>query len=193
MEEGFCALDIFPLEIWLRILGYLGPCSLLECAQVDHDFCELAHDERLWLPHAQRVKSKLGLWAPLHDGNMPLWRLFKDTLLCPLSAISPILLGNSICWVPNRDAWHVRCYYLHYSGDYQVEIENDRMLQQVMVRANDHRTEGLDVRALRAGITCTFDRGVNPGAYRRFHAIVRGNDAAEPRDERVWLKIIKLV
>jgi hypothetical protein len=55
---------MLPLECWERILDYLGPCALLNCASTCQHLCALARADRAWRRHACKVK-KLYSFSPL--------------------------------------------------------------------------------------------------------------------------------
>lgn len=179
-------LELLP-ELWQLIFANLGPCSLLTCASVCTTWCEEARSERYWKRHLQRVQTKLGTLRDFHETGLPTWALFKTYLMCPLEP-----LVQSLWTASNPDEWIVDLTLPHGRWEKIVILISNKTIVdahfEITIRRNDDRP---DTRLPYPGVTCRFDRTVDPGLHRRYHSIVRDSDCVGERDERVWLRLMK--
>jgi hypothetical protein len=190
--EGFFCPPLLP-TCWQHVMRFLGPCSLLTCAMVCHKWREWAHEDRYWSRHMDRVKEKLRMCTTLCSG--PLWHYYRDTFL---SAAEYLIKTRSLYSAPAHGTWLVT---VNYAPERMCCLVDIHFLLppalgwnkiEVTVKETDGKEGTLDCRSSFFGITCMFDRNVHPKLWRRYHSIVRDTDCSEPRDERVWLRIIKL-
>jgi len=178
-------------ECWQHVMRFLGPCSLLTCAMVCHKWCEWAHEERYWSRHLDRVKEKLDV-GHLFAG--PIWKFYRNTFLSsPTTEIWTTV--RSLYAVPAEGTWNVDISFFPDNMRYRVlilfQLPNSIhwYKDKLTVNEADGKHGTLDCRSLPLGVTCMFDRNVQPKLCRRYHSIVRDTDCSGPRDERVWLTI----
>jgi hypothetical protein len=196
-------------ECWRHVFSFLGPCSLLECAQVCKRWCEMAHDDRHWLRHARRVRKALGEYhSPTRHQAWPEWKVFCKVLLGPWDMGSsydgePFLIDHSlgsasgfgprmrsICVLPEgwqcsimHDNAHSTRYHFSFIG---YRIDGSRTAVFMALTANGARfaTGNIFSRIF------YIDHTVDPRQWQRFHSIVRDSDCQGPREERMWFRIL---
>jgi len=185
-----------PLECWDRVFNFAGPLSLLACASVCRDWCEMARAERHWEKHAGRVMQKLGL--RYHSWSRPTWRWYTQVLLqeqreWSVGDISTHLKIASLCAIPSY--WKLVVWSLTIvDGELGVNLYV-RGDTRVMVTFQVGSTTGAVLTHPRmpngapGGWGCLLR---SEGAtWQRFHSIVRDSDCLGPRDEWAWLTIIQ--
>lgn len=78
-----------PPEVWLRIFSHLGPCSLLNAANVSHEWRALARDNSCWRRHYDRMLAHCFAFRAIHkelNSSAPrLCAVYVAAFLSPIS------------------------------------------------------------------------------------------------------------
>jgi len=180
-------------DLWHLIFTWLGPCSLLNCAQVCKVWRECAHDERLWLRHHLRVLSQLGPYALDPPGPFPnaTWNKFRFNLLQQWPRWQAI--DASLCSMP--EGW--KFGYQHHEQQHRYKVKFTWRLPHsdgVMYWVTDEIPPGhepcLKIIYMSESWKLQINGHVNPRALRRFYTIVRDSDCRGVREDCLWLTVI---
>jgi hypothetical protein len=182
-------------ECWRHIFSFLGPCALLNCANVSQRWCSLARDERVWARHARRVREQLGEFCQeVEHQAWPTWQRFVTHLLRAEAGLSRFGTFASFT-IPSLFAsipadWRIDLIYSQQVDTYSSHI----VAYKEKVRHGSFIEIAPDVimlsGQLRTGEFFEVDGTVKPRQLRRFHRIVRDDDYQGPVEHRFWFRIL---
>jgi len=206
--------DLLP-ECLRHICSYLGPCSLLSLACVSRALVAPAHDERVWLPHAERVVRELGAEFRVGAEKEPTWMCYRRVLLSPWSPYNAPFIVTELVVLNGRDTRIETVMRRASILKLSKAATTDRINVDIVQRWDDRddillvhlsaypplggrhamsfTTGNNNTLALSGsfyvGRTYYLAATVHSIGWRRFHSVVRGSDCLGVREERTWLVI----